>query len=107
MENTLCNFGMWEDANLLVFSGIGLAGDSLNEAAVIIFSALKDSLKMKKKNKSQRRINYTFVESDILVNSSKMCAGGSEFNSKKITSPVQEVHILILFLMCAEETQFY
>lgn len=77
---------MWEDANLLEFSGIGLAGDSLNEAAVIHSLSSQGQFKNEKKKKSQRLINSMFVESDILVNSSKMCAGGSEFNSKKIIS---------------------
>lgn len=49
MESTLCNFGMWEDANLLEFSGIGLAGDSLNEAAVIHSLSSQGQFKNEKK----------------------------------------------------------
>lgn len=71
-------------------SGIGLSGDSLNEAAVINFLSSQGQIKNEKKN-SQRLITYTFnmfVERDVLGNSSKIYAGGSEFNcvSKKINS---------------------
>lgn len=71
-------------------SGIGLSGDSLNEAAVIHFLSSQGQIKNEKKN-SQRLITYTFnmfVERDVLGNSSKIYAGGSEFNcvSKKINS---------------------
>lgn len=72
-------------------SGIGLSGDSLNEAAVIHFLSSQEQLKNEKKKNSQRLITYTFnmfVERDVLGNSSKIYAGGSEFNcvSKKINS---------------------
>lgn len=102
---------MWEDANLLEVQVLEWLGTVSMKQQWFIFSALKDSLKKNKKN-SQKLITYTFdmfVESDILVKSSKMCAGGSEFTcvSKKITSFFQEVHIFIFFLMCAEETKFY
>lgn len=49
MESSLYNFGMWEDANLLEIQVSDWLGTVSMKQQWFIFSALKDSLKMKKK----------------------------------------------------------